>query len=404
MGVCCSQNPVPLVRHRSQISKELQQDAKIDKHKYKILILGPKRSGKSTILNQLKYLHGNGFIDSERAQAKLDIISYIIQSMKSIIECVEEYEKHKQFTIHRFSLHSEAKQSAQYIKNLQLNYNIIDSKLSRHIDVLSKQITIQKILDNADKYYIDISIRYFLKYFHRIKNINYIPSDQDIIQLRIKTESFNEENIEMRGQKFAVYDIDYKPDICNVNKYMHCFENVTAIIFVASLCSFDEPIFEDNKTYQEKMQWKQSMELMQTYVGSDILNVVLEFIGHPKNVMQQSLELFDSLCNSIWFKNVGIILFLSKSDLLMNKINNCQQYTNDINIIFKQCFPEYNNEIEYNKCSEYIKDKFLGLNVNKHREIFSHFVNGTDVTLMTKIFFDVQNVIVRASLSRGGLI
>eukprot|EP01084_Bolivina_argentea_P303467 523927_1 len=350
MGSCCSQAPVKVIhrKHKSQISKELARDAKTDQCKKKILILGPKRSGKSTIFNQLKFIHGGGFIDSERQQSKLHIISYIIQSLKTIIECVEEYEKYKQFAIHQFTLNDETKQSVEYIKNLDINTNIFDQTIAYHIELLYKQTAIQKIINDADKYYIDISIRYFVKHFDRIKPINYIPSDQDIIQLRIKTDAFNEQNIEILRTPFAVYDIDYKPDICNVNKYMHYFERSTAIIFVASLCAFDEQIFEDNKTYQEKLEWKQSMEIMESYVGNDILNIVLEYIGHPKNVMQQSFDLFESVCNNEWFKNTAIILFLSKSDLFVGKINKYQTITNDIDIPFMQCFPDYINEIEYN--------------------------------------------------------
>ena len=46
-----------------------------------------------------------------------------------------------------------------------------------------------------------------------------MPSDQDIIQLRIKCDGFNETNIEMGKDKFTVYDLNYQSDICKQDKY-----------------------------------------------------------------------------------------------------------------------------------------------------------------------------------------
>lgn len=48
--------------------------------------------------------------------------------------------------------------------------------------------------------------------------------------------------------------------------------------------------------------------------------------------MIESLNLFESTCNSPWFANTSIILFLNKKDLFEEKIN---KYPLTI------CFPEY---------------------------------------------------------------
>lgn len=38
------------------------------------------------------------------------------------------------------------------------------------------------------------------------------------------------------------------------------------------------------------------------------------------NRMEESLNVFDEICNSEWFRNTPIILFLNKKDLLEQKI------------------------------------------------------------------------------------
>jgi guanine nucleotide-binding protein G(i) subunit alpha len=55
-------------------------------------------------------------------------------------------------------------------------------------------------------------------------------------------------------------------------KWIHCFENVTAIVFLVAISEYDQSI----------------------------------------NRMQEALVLFDSICNSRWFVRTSIILFLNK--------------------------------------------------------------------------------------------
>jgi len=48
--------------------------------------------------------------------------------------------------------------------------------------------------------------------------------------------------------------------------------------------------------------------------------------------MQESLKLFDSICNNKWFTDTSIILFLNKKDLFEEKIKKSP---------LTVCFPEY---------------------------------------------------------------
>lgn len=51
-----------------------------------------------------------------------------------------------------------------------------------------------------------------------------------------------------------------------------------------------------------------------------------------QNRMQESLKLFDSICNNKWFTDTSIILFLNKKDLFEEKIRKSP---------LTICFPEY---------------------------------------------------------------
>lgn len=52
--------------------------------------------------------------------------------------------------------------------------------------------------------------------------------------------------------------------------------------------------------------------------------------------MQESLKLFDSICNNKWFTDTSIILFLNKKDLFEEKIKKSP---------LTICFPEYTGKL-----------------------------------------------------------
>lgn len=72
----------------------------------------------------------------------------------------------------------------------------------------------------------------------------------------------------------------------------------------------------------------------------EIANYLGLFLGYDlvlaedeeMNRMKESMKLFDSICNSKWFMDTSIILFLNKKDLFEEKIKR-----SPLNI----CFPEY---------------------------------------------------------------
>lgn len=81
-------------------------------------------------------------------------------------------------------------------------------------------------------------------------------------------------------------------------KWIHCFENVKAVIFVCSLSEYNQKCYEDDTT----------------------------------NRMRESLMLFDDISNNKFFQTTPIILLFNKEDLFKEKIKKF-----DLNV----CFPEY---------------------------------------------------------------
>jgi hypothetical protein len=64
--------------------------------------------------------------------------------------------------------------------------------------------------------------------------------------------------------------------------------------------------------------------------------------------MQESLKLFDSICNNKWFTDTSIILFLNKKDLFEEKIKKSP---------LTICFPEYTGNSTRQSIARFLQAK-----------------------------------------------
>jgi guanine nucleotide-binding protein G(i) subunit alpha len=101
-------------------------------------------------------------------------------------------------------------------------------------------------------------------------------------------------------------------------KWIHCFEAVTAIVFVVSLNEFDQKVCPGVCLWCAGTNHSANRDQLED--------------DESVNRMEESLTLFGEIINNRWFQNTSIILFLNKKDLFENKIKK---------VDLRVCFPEY---------------------------------------------------------------
>ena len=124
-------------------------------------------------------------------------------------------------------------------------------------------------------------------YFDSIERIaahDYVPNDQDVLRSRVKTTGITETTFIIQDLTYRMFDVGGQRS--ERKKWIHCFENVTTILFLVAISEYDQLLFEDETV----------------------------------NRMQEALTLFDSICNSRWFVKTSIILFLNKIDRFKEKL------------------------------------------------------------------------------------
>ena len=130
-------------------------------------------------------------------------------------------------------------------------------------------------------------------------------------------------------------------------KWLHYFDGVDVVLFVVAMSEYDQVLLENTNV----------------------------------NRMEESLKVFDTVCNNRWFLRSSILLFLNKKDVFDEKI---------VYSPIQNCFPEYikQDTIDKEKPEDFIQSQFRKKN-RSHAQIYCHYTNAKD-TRNVKIMFDVM--------------
>lgn len=148
------------------------------------------------------------------------------------------------------------------------------------IEILWQNKCIQDCYLRRREYQLSDSTHYYLSNISRIKEADYVPTLQDILRVRVPTSGIVEYPFDLDRIIFRMVDVGGQRS--ERRKWIHCFENVTSIIFLVALSEYDQVLVESDN----------------------------------ENRMEESKALFRCIISYQWFANKSIILFLNKKDLL----------------------------------------------------------------------------------------
>ena len=83
-------------------------------------------------------------------------------------------------------------------------------------------------------------------YYDNIERLftrNYIPSDQDVLRSRLRTTGITETLFELGQLTYHMFDVGGQRS--ERKKWVHCFEGVHCLLFVAALSGYDQCLVED---------------------------------------------------------------------------------------------------------------------------------------------------------------
>jgi GTPase SAR1 family protein len=231
---CNSSTDADAAQKNREIEKQLEKNAQIESSKIKLLLLGAGESGKSTVFKQMKVIYGKNYTEEERRQALPTIYSNTISAMKTLCD---------QAALLNLTSHIKATSEYDLIKNKIDENSPIDTTVGDAIKTLWADPGIQEVWTRRSEYQIIDSVQYYFNRLDTIKMPDYLPDKDDILYSRVRTSGIITESYVIDGTTFEMYDVGGQRN--ERKKWIHCFEDVTAIIFVAALSEYDQKLFED---------------------------------------------------------------------------------------------------------------------------------------------------------------
>jgi hypothetical protein len=146
--------------------------------------------------------------------------------------------------------------------------------------------------NRGGKYAFPDNMDYFFGRVVAVMAENYEPTVDDVLKGKVLSSSSSSAMIEyvyeFKEDVFTIYHVSNQNQNRQRKKWIHCFEDVTAVLFVVALDHYHAVSFEDE----------------------------------TKNAMHEAIEFWTEICNSNnkWFRKSEMIVLFNKEDLFREKL------------------------------------------------------------------------------------
>ncbi|KAL1482701.1 hypothetical protein MTO96_033619 [Rhipicephalus appendiculatus] len=317
----------------AQIDRQIAELARQECNVIKILLLGAGESGKSTIVKQMKIIHSEGFSDEELRSFRPTNPKnkMYAQTVLSCQCCFDESMTMLPFV-------------ASALKNL---WNDKGVRLA---------------VARGFEYELNDSALYLFENMDRVCSEKYMPTPRDVLRARVRTNGIIETHFKIDDIVFRMFDVGGQRS--ERRKWIQCFDDVKAVLYVVALSGYDMTLQEDPTV----------------------------------NRLHESLKLFSSICNNMFFTDTSMILFLNKLDLFREKILYSDRH-------LRYYMPDYKGaDYDVDSGALFIQHKFQSRNRDPNKVVYPHFTTATDTSNVQVVFQVAMDTVLRGNLRTATLL
>jgi GTPase SAR1 family protein len=328
-----------------ELEKQRQQENAI----VKLLVLGTGESGKSTVFKQMKILYS---VPDPPAKFIMICRANLFSNAHTVTEGMKRL---------GISFKSpDGEEASKVIAAVPPDGNPDNiTELKEPLKKMFADAGVQEAIERAAEYQLNDSTVYFWERADELCKADYMPTAQDVLRARVRTTGIVQQNFQIKDKKYTMFDVGGQRN--ERRKWIHCFDNVTAVIFVTAISEYDQVLYEDETT----------------------------------NRMDEALVLFEQICNHPSFKKTSMILFLNKRDLFDAKLKKKDMTCWRNNAELKAAGQDYD------KCLTYIKGEFLSKNKEPElRQVYVHATCATDTSNISFVMESVFDIILKENLRK----
>lgn len=291
----------------AEVDRMLREAEEAAGRNYKMLLLGAGESGKSTVVKQIKMIYKGGIPEKEKHEYAVNIRRNCIECMQSLIEARENFEI-------GYSDGSPLIKLDALVSQLDADAEFTHELATQIMELWNSDV-IQSVHARKAEFWILDGAKYYFENAERIAEDDFSPTDEDMVMTRVRTTGIVVTEFTEGPITYSMVDVGGQRS--ERRKWINCFDDVKAIIFLVGLSGYNQVMFED-ASY---------------------------------NRMKESLELFSEVTKKDIFKNTPIFLFLNKKDLF-------EEMVTKQNIDISVAFPEYTDGPDLDKSLKFIENEY----------------------------------------------
>jgi GTPase SAR1 family protein len=219
----------PTVKNEVDLALEAAQEE--EKYKHKILLLGAGECGKSTVVKQIKMIWkvGGGPSDKEKQEYISPLRRNCIEAMQTVLEA----SKTLKIPLADSSLEKDFDSIMELDSNATLTPDI-----AVQINHLWHDAGIRATFERRTEYWNMDATPYYLNEIYRIAEPDFEPTEDDMVMTRVRTTGIVVTAVEEPPFTYQVVDVGGQRS--ERRKWIHCFDDVRAIIFLEGLAGYNQ--------------------------------------------------------------------------------------------------------------------------------------------------------------------
>lgn len=382
MGLCASkmtEEQRQAIERSHQIDRQNQQDYEIGQTQVKLLLLGAGESGKTTVLKQMQIIYGAGFSEHDLQTIWAPRVNEnVVTAMKALCDGASDLGLEDQIQ-NKAAFDQFTSNEAIYGVGSALSEDFSLVEVGPVIKTLWADPGIQAAWARRSEYQVIESHVHYFENIDQMMQPNYLPSQDDVLLCRSRTTGIVETVLDIDSSEFHIFDVGGQRN--ERRKWIHCFDEVTAVIFVAALSEFDQVLFEDSR----------------------------------QNRMVEAIDIFHEHFHSAVFARSAFILFLNKSDLFEKKlqtkaINSVPEWSDfsgpTLNPLAAGEHTKEEVKAAFDAGVAYFQNKFETAPKAKpntpQRDLFVHITTATNTENARTILEACKHMILKIAVGGGG--
>ena len=335
-------------------SKPAGGDKKKEKapdHTVEMVLLGQGESGKSTIFKQMRIIQAQeegkreAFAEDERKGARMLVYDNVVSQMKVLVKVAIEEEM-------EFDKPSTGELARAFVAKSDEDQD--SPEMCVTLKALWADSALKVIYGERDRLFnLNDGAGYFWNDLDRLYAPDYVPSEADLLRLRVRTRGYDEAVFTYKKVAFRVVDLGGQRS--ERREWQAALDKASNALFVTSLCEWDQKLRED---------FNQSR-------------------------MRETMHIFDALVNDPASAGKGITVLLNKLDLFREKLRVPEKAA-----AFAAFYKDLKGAPTAESGVEHIREQFVTMARATGRRTAVHAITAVETDNIKVTWRDIRNQVI----------